>query len=80
MEVSVDTIYLRPWVCKYRAPGRCGDCVFYAGAQYLYILTMELVLFHRPRALNFEAAPTFLENLSTLAQDSIIFLSYLLLV
>jgi len=80
MEVSADTIYSRPWVCKYQAPGRCGDCVFYLGAQHLYILSMELASFHRPCALNFEAAPKFLENLCTLAQDSIIFLSYLLLV
>jgi hypothetical protein len=80
MEVIVDTIYSRPWACKYRAPGSCGDCVFYRGAQHLYIFSIELPSFHRPCALNFEDALTLLENLCTLAQDSIIFLSYSILV
>jgi len=40
---------------------------------------MELVSFHRPCALNFETAPTFMENLCTLAQDSLTFLALLVI-
>jgi hypothetical protein len=39
---------------------------------------MELALFCRPCAMNFETAPTFMENLCTLTQDSLTFLALLL--